>query len=64
MAKLHEDTNNTIRLVYSGDYDICVCIGSHRNNTYEIGQVKIISSNYEDVKLRIRFKLNNPSTIY
>ena len=64
VSKLPEDANNTIRLVYIGDYDICACIGSHVNNTSEIGQFKIISSNYEDGKLRIRFKLNNPSPIY
>lgn len=38
---------------------ICACIGEHVKNTSEIGQFKIISSDYIEGKLRIRFKLEN-----
>jgi misacylated tRNA(Ala) deacylase len=55
--KLPEDVSETIRLVRIGDYDTCACIGTHVENTSEIGQLKIISHDYEDGRLRLRFKL-------
>ncbi|MDR3705532.1 MAG: hypothetical protein P4L28_06465 [Paludibacteraceae bacterium] len=55
--KLPEDVSETIRLVRVGDYDTCACIGTHVENTSEIGQFKIISHDYEDGRLRLRFKL-------
>jgi len=55
--KLPEDVSETIRLVRVGDYDTCACIGIHVDNTSEIGQFKIISHDYEDGRLRLRFKL-------
>jgi Ser-tRNA(Ala) deacylase AlaX len=55
--KLPEDVSETIRLIKVGDYDTCACIGSHVSNTSEIGQVKIISHDYESGRLRLRFKL-------
>lgn len=58
-SKLPEDVSETIRLIYVGDYDVCACIGQHVENTSEIGRFKIISSDYQDGKLRLRFKLEN-----
>lgn len=55
--KLPEDVSETIRLVRVGTYDTCACIGSHVENTSEIGLFKITSFNYEEGRLRIRFKL-------
>lgn len=59
LSKLPENVSETLRLVTVGDYDICACIGEHVKNTSEIGQFKIISSDYIEGKLRIRFKLEN-----
>jgi len=59
LSKLPEDASETLRLVYVGDYDICACIGQHVSNTSEIGTFKIISSDYNDGRLRIRFKLED-----
>lgn len=59
LSKLPEDSSETLRLVYIGDYDVCACIGQHVSNTSEIGTFKIISTDYSDGKLRIRFKLEN-----
>ncbi|NDV83372.1 hypothetical protein [Bacteroides sp. 51] len=57
LSKLPQDVSQTLRLVSVGNYDICACIGEHINNTSEIGIFKIISYNFEDCKLRVRFKL-------
>lgn len=57
LTKLPEDVSETLRLVYVGDYDICACIGVHVENTSEIGRFKIISYDYNEGVLRLRFKL-------
>jgi len=62
LSKLPEDASETLRLVYVGDYDICACIGMHVANTSEIGIYKIISTDFSEGKLRIRFKLESPTT--
>ena len=59
LSKLPDNVSDTLRLVTVGDYDICACIGDHVGNTSEIGRFKIISSDYTEGKLRIRFKLEN-----
>ena len=45
-----------VRIVSIGDYDACPCIGAHVENTSEILPVKIISTDYNEGVLRIRFK--------
>lgn len=57
LSKLPEDAAETIRITKVGDYDICACIGLHVKNTSEIGLFKIISSDFESGRFRIRFKL-------
>jgi alanyl-tRNA synthetase len=59
LSKLPENASETLRLVYVGDYDVCACIGAHVNNTSEIGCFRIISTDYTEGKLRIRFKLED-----
>ena len=59
LRKLPEDAGDNIRIIHIGDYDSCPCIGNHVKNTNEIGEFKIISTNYENGVLRIRFKLND-----
>ena len=59
LSKLPEDAGDNIRIIHIGDYDSCPCIGNHVKNTNEIGEFKIISTNYENGVLRIRFKLND-----
>jgi alanyl-tRNA synthetase len=58
LSKLPEDVSETLRIVYVGDYDVCACIGQHVSNTSEIGKFRIISTDYAEGKLRIRFKLD------
>jgi misacylated tRNA(Ala) deacylase len=57
LSKLPGDASETLRLVYVGNYDVCACIGLHVTNTSEIGRFKIISNDYKEGRLRIRFKL-------
>lgn len=57
LSKLPEDASNTLRIVKVGDYDICACIGSHVENTSEIGRFKILNTDYSEGRLRLRFKL-------
>lgn len=49
-----------VRIVRIGDYDSCPCIGEHVDNTSEIGEFHIISQNFTDGVLRIRYKLSDP----
>ena len=57
LSKLPADACETLRIVRVGDYDTCACIGTHVNNTSEIGTFKIISHSWENGTLRLRFKL-------
>ena len=57
LTKLPEEAGDTIRIIKIGDYDTCPCSGLHISHTKEIGRFKIISTGYDDGKLRIRFKL-------
>ena len=57
LKRLPENASDTVRVVKVGDYDECLCIGKHVENTSEIGTFKIISSDYKDGIFRMRFKL-------
>ena len=57
LKRLPEDASETVRVVKVGDYDECLCIGRHVENTSEIGVFKIISYDFKDGILRLRFKL-------
>lgn len=57
LGKLPADASDTLRIVRVGDYDTCACIGSHVENTSEIGTFRIISHTFENDILRLRFKL-------
>ena len=57
LTKLPDEAGDTIRIIKIGDYDTCPCSGLHISHTKEIGRFKIISTGYDDGKLRVRFKL-------
>ncbi|MBR1940294.1 MAG: hypothetical protein IJ845_03050 [Bacteroidaceae bacterium] len=59
LQRLPDDASETVRVVHVGDYDECLCIGTHVANTAEIGQFKILSHNWdaESHIWRMRFKL-------
>lgn len=58
LSKLPEDASPTLRIVRIGDYDICACIGTHVENTSEIGHFKLLTYDYTEERLRLRFKLD------
>lgn len=57
LSKLSDEAGDTLRIIRVGDYDACACIGQHVDNTSEIGRFTIISTDYNEGKLRIRYKL-------
>jgi len=58
LSKLPEDAPDMLRVIRVGSYDACACIGPHVSNTREIGAFRIISSDYANGVLRLRFKLS------
>lgn len=62
IKRLPQDASRTVRIVHVGDYDECLCIGAHVDNTSEIGRFRIISHDFNDGILRIRFKLEQTHT--
>jgi misacylated tRNA(Ala) deacylase len=59
LDKLPDQAGDNIRIIKIGEYDACPCIGKHVSSTKEIGGFKMISSNFEDGVLRLRFKLKD-----
>ena len=57
MKRLPENVSETVRVVKVGEYDECLCIGQHVENTSQIGTFKNISHDYKDGIFRMRFKL-------
>jgi len=57
LERLPEEARESLRIISIGDYDDCPCIGHHVNSTEEIGGFKIISTDFGEGVLRIRFKL-------
>ena len=62
LQRLPDDASQTVRVVHVGDYDECLCIGTHVTNTAEIGTFRILSHDYdaEARRWRMRFKLLPP----
>jgi Ser-tRNA(Ala) deacylase AlaX len=59
LQRLPEDAGDKIRIINIGNYDSCPCSGVHVKTTGEIGEFSIISSNYSEGVLRVRFKLTS-----
>lgn len=57
MSRLPEGASDTVRVVRIGNYDECLCAGTHVSRTSEIGTFRISSSRYQDGVQRIVFKL-------
>ena len=57
LARLPEETGDTVRIVHIGDYDACPCSGTHVGSTAEIGLFRIVSTTFDDGALRVRFRL-------
>jgi len=57
-GKLPDDAGEKIRIITIGNFDACPCIGDHVSNTADIGNFSIISADFDEGVLRIRFRLN------
>lgn len=57
LNRLPDGASNLLRIVRIGDYDACPCVGLHVTSTAEIGRFTIISHDYANGRLRLRFKL-------
>lgn len=57
LSKLPDNAGEKIRIIKIGDYDACPCSGLHVSTTKEIGGFRIISTDFKESVLRIRFKL-------
>lgn len=58
MSRLPDEVSETIRVIKIGDYDQCMCAGTHVKHTGEIGQFRITSSRWADGVQRLVFKLS------
>ena len=59
LDRLPDDASDTIRLVRSGDYDVCPCIGKHVRSTSQIGRFELLGTNWDEHErsFRVRFKV-------
>ena len=57
MSRLPEGASDIVRVVHVGNYDQCLCAGTHVERTGEIGTFRITSTRYADGVQRIVFKL-------
>ncbi|MDR0713873.1 MAG: hypothetical protein LBF89_06405 [Bacteroidales bacterium] len=64
LSKLPVHATDRIRIVRVGNYDVCACIGKHVANTSEIGRFKLLSHDYNEGKLRIRFTVVGSAAVY
>ena len=58
MSRLPENASETVRVIKVGEYDECLCAGTHVKKTSEIGNFRITSTRYQDGVQRIVFKLD------
>lgn len=58
MSRLPDGASETVRVVRIGEYDECLCAGTHVRSTGEIGQFRISSSRHQDGVQRIVFRLD------
>ncbi|MGM9803793.1 MAG: hypothetical protein ACI308_06395 [Muribaculaceae bacterium] len=58
LSRLPQDATQTVRIVRVGDYDQCLCAGSHVEHTAQIGHFRISSTRYQDGVLRLVFRLD------
>lgn len=57
LSRLPEEAGESIRIISIGDYDACPCSGVHVERSGVIGTFRIISTDFRNGVLRIRFRL-------
>ncbi len=59
LDRLPDGATQTVRIVYVGDYDECLCSGAHVEHTAQIGRFRISSTRFQDGTLRLVFRLDS-----
>jgi len=54
---LPKEVEGDVRIVRVGDYDACPCVGEHVASSGEIGGFRVVSTDFREGALRVRFKL-------
>jgi misacylated tRNA(Ala) deacylase len=57
LSRLPGEAGDSIRIIRIGGYDACPCRGEHVASSGAIGSVRIISTDFNDGVLRVRFTL-------
>ena len=57
LDRLPDGASETVRIVRVGDYDECLCAGTHVEHTAQIGTFRITSTRWQDGRQRIVFRL-------
>ena len=57
MSRLPDGASETVRVVRIGEWDECLCAGTHVGRTSEIPPFRITSSRFQDGVQRLVFKL-------
>lgn len=60
LERLPQGATQTVRIVHVGDYDECLCAGTHVEHTAQIGHFRISSTRFQDGTLRLVFRLDLP----
>ena len=60
LERLPQGATQTVRIVRVGNYDECLCAGTHVQHTAEIGRFRISSTRYQEGTLRLVFRLDLP----
>ena len=47
LSRLPDDASAMVRIVHVGDYDECLCVGAHVENTSQIGHFRISSARFQ-----------------
>ena len=58
LERLPDGASETVRIVRVGDYDECLCAGTHVEHTSQIGTFRITSTRWQDGRQRIVFRLS------
>ena len=58
LKRLPDHASETVRVVHVGDYDECLCVGAHVENTSQIGHFRISSARFSGGVQRIVFRLD------
>lgn len=60
LQRLPDGATQAVRIVHVGDYDECLCAGTHVQHTAQCGHLRISSTSFKQGRLRLVFRLDGP----